>query len=312
MQEQKAVEEKKDGKPSTSPTDEDKNMSAVPPAWARNIEAAAPAGEPMKPDALMSMVKERLPFGYDIDIWEVLTVPGAQKALIEFINMNLPEGHEITTVSPKYGDYVIPFLFTDSYTEDHVIPSITDPAEGEYSPHVLPPVPKEALAALHALAEMNEKTDVFDVNTFWLHVRQHFPDIPVERTSNKPTVTNLLLQGQVAVSKEEQEARAAKSTELMNLMKAYGSGSSAEESPEPPEGGQLNVSQKPGDLTLALGAGLDTTIGEAIRMEVRTSMRQKTEEEMSAEERVMRKRQLEKESSSKYEVKRSRPSKDQK
>ncbi len=244
---------------------------SAPPKWA--MQAMPTDNKAMTLDEMKSAFNEKMPFEDDIDIWELLGVPGAQAALIEFLDANLPDGVTKTTDNPKYGDHIIFSLLSDSYTEDHVIPTTAE-EPGEYSPHVLPPVPKQILALLHALAEKN-KSDVFDIDTFWKHIRQHFPEMCTTDTAGKkPTATSLLQQGQAAVSEEEQAAKASTRVgyeKLLHLMREYRS--SSDDSPSPPAPGEHNVTKAPGDVTLdlaGLGAGLDTTIGEQIRLEMRS------------------------------------------
>ncbi len=282
----------------------------IPPAWC--LEVSKPEGQAVSEDELKSIIAEKIPFDDDIDIWEILNIPGGRDALIQVLNVNLPEGIEKRTDSPKFADHIIFSLLSDSYTEDHTIPPRSESAR-DYSPHVLPPVPKEMLSVLQGLAEVN-KSDVFDVNTFWKHVRQHFPDVSKSdmTTGTKPTATSLLQQAQAAVSEEEQALKAAKThgpkgyEKLLVLMQEYRS-SGSEESPDPPvASGQLDVSaQKPGDLTVALGAGLDTTIGEALRMEHRTRKADETNMEQSGSG-VRRKRSKQEETATVVEVKKSK------
>ncbi len=118
----------------------------------------------------------------------------------------------------------------------------------------------------------------FDVNAYWAHIRQHFPEVSPKAAEaggvQKPTATSLYHQGLAAVSEEDQAVKAAKQSTsvdtyeaLLNLMQEYRS-SSGEESPDPPQ----DVEKSMLDATLGLGAGADTTIGEAIRMEHRERM----------------------------------------
>ncbi len=261
----------KEGKPEEAESPANVPAS-IPPSWAMEVEP--PTGDEYSDDDMKAALINKLPFDDDIDIWDLLNVPGAQVAIMEYTDVHLPDDVTKSTDNSKYADYIVWSLLTDSYTEDHVIPAAKEEESAEYSPNALPPVPKHVLALLQNLAVRNRSVN-FDVNTFWHYVREHFPEFcPTGNVGPKPTATSLVLQAQAAVSEEEQAAKAARSStkagyeKLLHLMREYRS--SSDESPEPP-GGQLDVTHEPGELTMNLGEGLNTTIGAQIRMELRSS-----------------------------------------
>ncbi len=276
----------------------------IPPDWA--LKTVEPDGDAMSDEELKAAIAAKVPFDDNIDIWELLNVPGARAAIIQVLNVNLPEGIEKITASPKYADHIIWSLVTDSFAEDHTIPTDADldTQTGEYSPSGLPPVPRELLALIHELAEENRNDD-FDVNRFWKQVRQHFPELPTE-THGKPTAASLLQQGQAAVLEEELAVKAwkMKSTKgyerLLEYMKVYKSaGNSSDESGDPQD--EEEEKEEPGELTLNLGAGLDTTIGAALRLEMKT--RSQASDIATSASGSRRKRTAEEEKSSKLEFK---------
>ncbi len=261
--------------PPRAPSDvEDEGASTVdayPPQWA--MEAQEEDGEDMDRDELVFAIEDQLPLKADVDVWELMRVPGAHSSLVELLNGDLPEDVERTTSTPKYVNHVMAKLFSDTYMEEHMIPdkSAQPPGgEGEKSP-VLPAVPKKILAALQTLVLRYTCVD-FDGNTFWAQVREHFPDVCNVEHVDKPSGNCLLQQALATVSMEDQAAKAARNLKAyanyIRYMQEYKSGSSSEEeSPDAPPGESQepppDSQQEVADLSLG-GAALDTTLGQAV------------------------------------------------
>ena len=260
----------------------------MPPAWALDVDDEDTSDVPL--DKVKSDIEERLPFKDDVAIWEVMRAPQAHIALIELLDGNLPNDVERETTSRKYADYIVESLLSDGYAEEHMIPerNAQPPNSEDKSPPPLRAVPKRLLAVLQTIA-VRYVGENFDINRFWYQVREHFPDVCTEdHEGKKPTAACLFQQAQSSVLEEEQAAKAAKTqskdnySEFLRLMQDYRS-SSGEESPEAPA--VLH------ETTLGLGAGLDTTIGQALlASHLRTKTTTTTPTEEGVERHVLRKR----------------------
>ncbi len=231
----------------------------VPPQWA--VEAEEESGDPMSSETVRANILEVLPFKDDTDIWDVMRCPGAHLALIELVDGGLPDDVERVTTNSAYAKHLVTSIFAESYTEDHMIPKMNDPAPGEEGKDTptLPVVSKRVLSVLKTITGRYASAD-FKVNTFWEQVREYFPEVCSTGHTGKPTVCSLLQQGQAAFIEEEQVAKAAKIAkskasfdEFVRQMQEYKS-SEDDDSPDPPAGHNLT----------ALGPGLETTIGQAI------------------------------------------------
>ena len=159
----------------------------VPPEWA--VQAEEETEGMLTPESLKSAIQEALPFKDDMDIWDVMRLAGAHVALTELLDGNLPDDVERVTANAKYVKHIVTSAFTDSYTEDHMIPLKADPVPGEAegkSP-ALPPVSRRVLAVLNTLATRYAGKE-FNVNTFWEQVRAFFPEVCSAEHTGKPSV----------------------------------------------------------------------------------------------------------------------------
>ncbi len=223
----------KPSRPAKTAAVEDAN-AFLPPEWAFD-EEQVDALE-MSPDTVRYALKDALPFNDDIDVWDVVKMPGINDALIELIDGNLPDNVERVTATSAYVDHLVTSLVSDAYAEGHHVPIKTEQATEDYSPsRTLPPVARKLMAVLQTVA-VRFSGEKFNINEFWGHVRMHFPEVGTAG-GTKPSVTTLHQEGLAATNEEDLAAKASKRPSgayenLLRMMHEYRS--SEEDSPEPP------------------------------------------------------------------------------
>ena len=187
-----------------------KDVNFVPPEWAFDMEEEESAID-VPEYIIMSKLKEKLPFPDDVEIWEIMRKPRAEDVLRNLIEASLPVDVSRITDDSKFADFIVHFLVTDFYCEDHTIPPPGLTLEDATS-SPLPFVHKNLLSVIQIIAantSCETEAGKFDINTFWQQIREHFPDFETVR-AGKMTATNLIQQTQAAINEEMQATKAAR------------------------------------------------------------------------------------------------------
>ena len=169
-------------------------------------------------EEMVRLIKFRLPFTEDLEIWDTFKMDGGSELVKDYLKEHLPPGTEVNTDNDDYVKAVLITLFNNGYVKEHSIP----PPEQAMELSSFPSVPKAMIIFLHELGEdAHKKDNKFDLERYWLYLRQHFaPSATARAIGRKPTAAALFNTASGVVADENQMQRMLKGLS-QSTMKEY-------------------------------------------------------------------------------------------